>query len=207
VAGACFEAEGIEGAGFGIRIVDGAAIRILNRDMRGVDQETDVLSFPTVDYPGGKTARDCPRRLKREYDPYPGYVNLGDCAINLDRASAQAAEYGHSLKRELSYLTAHSAFHLMGYDHMSEEEKNAWSVIGSICGTNWDTDFPMTEVEPGVFQSEVLELKAGDELKCRQGASWDVTFPAENVVVEADGSYIVQLTIDGDAGTVELIAQ
>ena len=123
VAGACFEAEGIEGAGFGIRIVDGAAIRILNRDMRGVDQETDVLSFPTVDYPGGKTARDCPRRLKREYDPYLGYVNLGDCAINLDRASAQAAEYGHSLKRELSYLTAHSAFHLMGYDHMSEEEK------------------------------------------------------------------------------------
>ncbi len=91
--------------------------------------------------------------------------------------------------------------------NMSDEEKNAWSVIGALCGTNWDTDFAMTEVEPGVFQSEVLELKAGDELKCRQGASWDVNFPAENVVVEADGSYIVQLTIDGDTGTVELIAQ
>ena len=90
---------------------------------------------------------------------------------------------------------------------MSEEEKNAWSVIGGICGTSWDTDFAMTEVEAGVFQSEVLELKAGEELKCRQGASWDVNFPADNVVVEADGSYIVQLTYDGENGTVELIAQ
>ena len=91
--------------------------------------------------------------------------------------------------------------------NMTEEEKNAWGVIGALCGTNWDTDFPMTEVEPGVFQSEVLELKAGDELKCRQGGSWDVNFPADNVVVEADGSYIVQLTVDGENGTVELLAQ
>ena len=65
----------------------------------------------------------------------------------------------------------------------------------------------MTEVEAGVFQSEVLELKAGDELKCRQGAAWDVNFPAENVKVEADGSYIVQLTYDGENGEVILIAQ
>ena len=91
--------------------------------------------------------------------------------------------------------------------NMSDEEKNAWSVIGSICGTSWDTDFPMTEVEAGVFQSEVLELKAGEELKCRQGAAWDVNFPADNVVVEADGSYIVQLTYDGENGEVILIAQ
>ena len=91
--------------------------------------------------------------------------------------------------------------------NMTDDEKNAWSVIGSICGTNWDTDFAMSEVEAGVFQSEVLELKAGDELKCRQGASWDVNFPADNVVVEADGNYIVQLTFDGENGTVELLAQ
>ena len=67
--------------------------------------------------------------------------------------------------------------------NMSDEEKNAWSVIGGICGTSWDTDFAMTEVEAGVFQSEPLELKAGEELKCRQGAAWDVNFPADNVVV------------------------
>ncbi len=123
VANACFEAEGIEGAGFAVQIVDDAAIRALNRQTRNIDRVTDVLSFPTVSYPAGRTARNCPKRLAREYDPSMGCVNLGDCVINLDRARQQAAEYGHSLKRELSYLAAHSAFHLMGYDHMNDEEK------------------------------------------------------------------------------------
>ena len=90
---------------------------------------------------------------------------------------------------------------------MTEEEMNAWGVIGAICGTNWDTDFPMTEVEPGVFESEELELHAGEEFKCRQGGSWDVNFgvDGENFKVEADGTYVVRLTIDGDNGTIELI--
>ena len=123
VADACFREEGLEGAGFAVRIVDDAAIQALNRDMRGVDRPTDVLSFPTVNYPKGTTAKDNPRRLRREYDPYLGYVNLGDCVLNLDRARRQAEEFGHSLRRELGYLTAHSAFHLMGYDHMVEEDK------------------------------------------------------------------------------------
>ena len=86
---------------------------------------------------------------------------------------------------------------------MSEEDKNAWGVIGAICGTNWDTDFPMT-ADGNLFKSEALELHAGDELKCRQGASWDVNFPAENVKVEADGFYVVVL--DPEAGTVTLEA-
>lgn len=123
VAGACFEAEGVSGAAFAIRITDDEGIRALNRDLRGIDSATDVLSFPTVQFPPGKTAKNCPKRLKREYDPYLGAVNLGDCAINLNRAIQQAEEYGHPLTRELSYLTAHSAFHLMGYDHMNEEDK------------------------------------------------------------------------------------
>ena len=123
VADACFAAEGVKGAGFCIRIVDDEQIRALNLDMRGIDSPTDVLSFPTVAYPEGKTARDCPRRVSREYDPVMDCANLGDCVINLSRARAQAEEYGHSLQRELGYLTAHSAFHLMGYDHMNEEEK------------------------------------------------------------------------------------
>ena len=92
---------------------------------------------------------------------------------------------------------------------MSEEEQNAWGVIGAICGTNWDTDFPMTEVEPGVFESEVLELHAGEEFKVRQGGSWDVNFgvDGENFKVEEDGNYIVRFTFDGENGTIELIAQ
>ncbi len=84
---------------------------------------------------------------------------------------------------------------------MTEAEKNAWSVIGSICGTNWDTDFPMEEVAPGVFQSEVLELTAGSELKVRQGASWDVNYGVtglggDNLIVEADGTYVVELDLN-----------
>ena len=94
-----------------------------------------------------------------------------------------------------------------GLFNMSDDEKNAWSVIGAICGTNWDTDFDMTETESGIFQSEPLELHAGEELKVRQGKSWDVSFGngGENFVVEADGTYIVQF--DSAAETVTLIAQ
>jgi len=125
VADACFDAEGVKGAGFCVRIVNDDQIRALNLAQRGIDSPTDVLSFPAVSYPQGKTARDCPRRVSREYDPAMDCANLGDCVINLGRARTQAEEYGHSLRRELAYLTAHSAFHLMGYDHMNEEEKAA----------------------------------------------------------------------------------
>ena len=89
----------------------------------------------------------------------------------------------------------------------SDEELQAWSVIGGICGSSWDVDFPMTETETaGTYLSEVLELKAGEEFKVRQGASWDVNFGVEfngaNIVVEADGKYQVQLVWDGAQGGV-----
>ncbi len=93
---------------------------------------------------------------------------------------------------------------------MSDEAKNAWGVIGGICGTSWDTDFPMTEGPDGTYTSEPLELKAGEEFKVRQGASWDVNFGVEfngaNIVVEADGTYKVVLVWDGaQTGTVTLV--
>ena len=97
-----------------------------------------------------------------------------------------------------------------GLFSMTEEQKNAWGVIGGICGTSWDTDFAMTEDPAGTYTSDVLELKAGEEFKVRQGASWDVNFGVEfngaNIVVEADGKYQVQLVWDGaQGGTVTLI--
>ena len=124
VADTCMEIEGVPGACFAVRVVDDDAIRSLNREMRGIDRSTDVLSFPTVRYPAGTTARDNPKRLRREYDPALGAVNLGDCVLNLSRAQTQAAEFGHSVERELGYLTAHSAFHLMGYDHLNDGDKH-----------------------------------------------------------------------------------
>ena len=97
-----------------------------------------------------------------------------------------------------------------GLFQMTEEQKKAWGVIGSICGTNWDTDFSMTEDPAGTYTSDVLELKANEEFKVRQGASWDVNFGVEfngaNIVVEKDGKYKVQLVWNGDKeGTVTLI--
>ena len=94
--------------------------------------------------------------------------------------------------------------------NMSDDAKNAWGVIGGICGTSWDTDFPMTEGPDGTYTSEALELHAGEEFKVRQGASWDVNFGVEfngaNVVVEADGTYKVVLVWDGaQGGTVSLV--
>ncbi len=97
---------------------------------------------------------------------------------------------------------------------MSDEELKAWSVIGNICGTDWNTDISMTEVSAGVYESAVLELHAKEEFKCRQGASWSVNFGADgnlngpNCVVEADGFYIVRLTILSEtSATIELIPQ
>jgi cytidine deaminase len=100
-----------------------AHIRRVNREYRQMDRATDVLSFPSVNYPKGKTARSCPSRLRAEMDPDSGGAMLGDILLSLDHAREQAAAYGHSLRRELGYLLAHGIFHLFGYDHMLEDER------------------------------------------------------------------------------------
>ena len=94
---------------------------------------------------------------------------------------------------------------------MTDEQKQAWSVIGNICNTNWDTDLPMTADGENTWISDVLALEAGKEFKVRQGASWDVNFGANgepngaNIVVETTGNYKVKLTYDGTTATIELI--
>ena len=87
-----------------LSIVNNEEIRNLNREYRNIDRETDVLSFPLDDNFG-----DIPL--------------LGDIIISGEKALEQSIEYGHSLIREMAYLTVHSMFHLMGYDHMEDEEK------------------------------------------------------------------------------------
>ncbi len=84
-----------------VLITDNENIRLLNHDFRQIDRETDVLSFPMED----------DERL------------LGDIVISLEKAYAQAAEYGHTPAREIGFLTVHSILHLYGYDHMEEEER------------------------------------------------------------------------------------
>lgn len=124
VADCCEAAEGVwQPLAVHVLLTDDARIREVNAECRGIDRATDVLSFPTVNYPHGKTARDCEKRLRAEYDPELGACMLGDILISYEHAQAQAAEYGHSVRRELCYLFAHGLFHLMGYDHMQEDEK------------------------------------------------------------------------------------
>lgn len=124
VADCCEAVEGVlQPLAVHVLLTDDARIREVNAECRGIDRATDVLSFPTVNYPHGKTARDCEKRLRAEYDPELGACMLGDILISYEHARAQAAEYGHSVRRELCYLFAHGLFHLMGYDHMQEDEK------------------------------------------------------------------------------------
>ena len=106
-----------------IRVTDDDEIRTINREQRGKDAATDVLSFPTVNYPAGKTAGACEALLREEFDPDTDACAIGDIVISMDHVRAQAAEYGHSERRECGYLLTHGLFHLMGYDHMTEAEK------------------------------------------------------------------------------------
>lgn len=123
-ADAAQEAEGVKlPLAVFVEIVDDEEIRAINRAQRGKDAATDVLSFPTVNYPRGKTAGECEGLLRREYDPELGACALGDIVISMDHVRMQAHEYGHSERRESGYLLTHGLFHLMGYDHMTDEEK------------------------------------------------------------------------------------
>lgn len=89
-----------------ISFVDNIEIKELNREYRGVDKSTDVLSFPM------------------DEDMLVPIPLLGDIIISMETAIEQATDFGHSVDREIGYLIAHSMFHLMGYDHMDDEEKD-----------------------------------------------------------------------------------
>ncbi len=100
---------------------DEEKIRELNAEYRTVDSVTDVLSFPSLDGIRGKilSKKDYPL----EYDEEQKALFIGSIAICVKRAKEQALEYGHSEKREFTFLTVHALLHLMGYDHMEEEDR------------------------------------------------------------------------------------
>ncbi len=108
-----------------ILITDNQGIRLLNREYRKLDVPTDVLSFPMIEYgtPGDFSHLNTKEAKNHCFNLESGALLLGDIVISLERAREQSIEYGHSLNRELAFLTAHSMFHLMGYDHMEEGER------------------------------------------------------------------------------------
>ena len=118
---AALGAEGVtKPALISVLLTDDETIRTLNAQFREIDRATDVLSFPMNELePGAFCAADCER------DEETGVLLLGDMVLSLERAAVQAEEYGHTLEREIAYLTVHSVLHLLGYDHMDEGPQKA----------------------------------------------------------------------------------
>ena len=103
-ARAVLDAEAVQGpCELSVLLTDDEGIHVINKEYRDVDRPTDVLSFPLGDT-----------------DPATGRYLLGDMVLNVSRAQAQGAEYGHGAEHEISYLTVHSVLHLLGYDHVDE---------------------------------------------------------------------------------------
>ncbi|MGL4790649.1 MAG: rRNA maturation RNase YbeY [Anaerotignaceae bacterium] len=110
----CLEYEGFsQKCEVSLSFVDSEEIRLINKQFRAIDKETDVLSFPLLTF----AENEIPD--KNEIDE----IMLGDIIISVSKAKQQAEEYGHSIEREVAFLTAHSMLHLLGYDHMEEEEE------------------------------------------------------------------------------------
>ena len=119
---AVLQAEGVDpDCEINILLTDDRGIHAINKASRGIDRPTDVLSFPMFSLTPGELPEDWSAYL----DPETGLCPLGDMAISLERARRQAAEYGHSVSREVGYLTIHSMLHLLGYDHLDEGPEKA----------------------------------------------------------------------------------
>ena len=104
-----------------VLVTNDNGIRAINQGSRGIDKPTDVLSFPMFQLEAGNP----PKEWDDYMDPETGLCPLGDMAISLERAIAQAKEFGHSTRREVGYLTIHSMLHLLGYDHLDEGPQKA----------------------------------------------------------------------------------
>lgn len=93
-------------------------IRELNAAHRDIDSPTDVLSFPLLEFDGGFYEPD-----EFDFNPDTGRIELGDIVISIEKAIEQASEYGHPVEREMAFLAAHGALHLLGYDHADSDEE------------------------------------------------------------------------------------
>lgn len=99
-----------------LTLTDNENIRQINNEHRGIDRPTDVLSFPMLEFDENGDI------IENEFEYDEDMIMLGDIVISMERAREQSIEFGHSFTRELAFLTAHSMLHLLGYDHVDDEE-------------------------------------------------------------------------------------
>ena len=107
-----------------ILITDSEEVREYNKEYRGKDQTTDVLSFPNLEWdaPADYESEGIDELIEMSMNPETGLFILGEICLNKDRIISQAEEYGHGIRREYAFLIVHSMLHLLGYDHMEEDE-------------------------------------------------------------------------------------
>lgn len=106
-----------------VLFTDNSGIQAINQEQRSIDTPTDVLSFPMLEF---ETAGDFSFIRDEEtwnFNPDSGELLLGDIVLNINRVEEQAKSYGHTRRRELAFLTAHSMLHLAGFDHMEDDER------------------------------------------------------------------------------------
>lgn len=104
-------------------LIDAERMREINRDTRGIDRATDVLSFPCCQYTPPAAWQEAENAPSDNFDPETGKLMLGEIVISVPKVFEQAESYGHSTRREFAFLVAHSMLHLIGYDHMTPEEE------------------------------------------------------------------------------------
>lgn len=105
-----------------LTLTDNEGIHVINREQRGVDQATDVLSFPMLSYVNPRDFSFLSMERESDFNPDTGEALLGDIVISVERVKEQAFSYGHSEEREFAFLIVHSMLHLFGYDHMEEKD-------------------------------------------------------------------------------------
>lgn len=106
-----------------VLLTDNERIQAINRESRGMDRPTDVLSFPMIDFPVPEKFALVEEHPEEYFNPDTDALNLGDIVISVDKVYEQAREFGHSPERELAFLVAHSMLHLSGYDHEEAAEQ------------------------------------------------------------------------------------
>lgn len=122
-----------------ILFVDNETIKEINFEHRGINRETDCLSFPMLYYEEGKVFNDQYKKFKfKDYDMNEENLLLGDIIVSLEKAQSQSLEFGHKFEREVMYLVIHSLLHLLGYDHTKEKDKKTMrcrekEIIRKLC--------------------------------------------------------------------------
>lgn len=106
-----------------VLLTDNQAIQEINKEYRNIDNPTDVLSFPMLEYEEPSDFEHVEEEAEDCFNPETGELLLGDIVVSVDKVEEQAEKYGHSQTRELAFLIAHSMLHLCGYDHMEDDER------------------------------------------------------------------------------------